>query len=156
MADILTDSRPEFLTQDPVGASGDAAKTVPATAGAEASRYSRTGDMIKARMPDLVKGAGFAPKGGNMPLTDLSDITTRASQATLDLRTETWRGYNARADVVQKGFRADFLNQFGYLKTALSAPSLMEQIGALVGGMPGGAEALKSWTAGNLGIGSVS
>ena len=47
----------------------------------EAGSYSSTGEMIKGRMPELVKGAGFAPKGGNMPLTDQTDILRRASQA---------------------------------------------------------------------------
>ena len=145
MADVLTADAPA-----PGGSAGALA-----SAATEAPKHSRTGDMIKARMPDLVKGAGMAVKGGNMPLTDQADITTRATQATVDLRTETWRGYNDRAGVVKSGFRPDFLNQFGYLKTALSAPSLMEQIGSLVSSIPGGGDALKSWTAGNLGIGSV-
>jgi len=147
MADILTTAD----NPAPAATSGQVA----ATAAAEATRYSATGDMIKAKMPDLVKGAGYAPRGGNEPLTDLADITTRSSQAVLDLRTETWRGYNSRADVVKSGFRPDFLSQFGYLQTALSQPSIGDQISSLIGGMPGGADALKSWTAGNLGIGSI-
>ncbi len=122
---------------------------------ASASRYSTTGDAIKAQMPNLVKGAGLARIGSNTPLTDQADITVRAHQATLDLRTETYRGYSNRQSVV-KSMNAGFLNQFGNLKTALTAPSVGEQLTQLVGMLPGGPEALKSFTAGNLGIGSVS
>jgi hypothetical protein len=73
----------------------------------------------------------------------------------MQLRAETSRGFTARSSVV-KGFRPEFLNQFGALKTALTMPSLGEQIAQLVGGLPGGGDALKSFTAGNLGIGTVS
>ena len=107
-------------------------------------------------MPAMVKGAGYAGPGGNTPLTDAADIATRTHNATMALRTETWRGYNAKSDVVNKGFNQGFLNQFGNLKTALTMPSIQEQIGQLVGMLPGGGDALKSFTAGNLGIGTVS
>ena len=90
---------------------------------AAASAHS-TGDAIKSAMPELVKGAGFARKGGNSPLHDHRDIALRAHQATLDLRNEVWRGYNSKADVVKSGFRGDFLNQFGALRTALMTPAL--------------------------------
>lgn len=119
------------------------------------ARHRSTGDAIKGAMPDLVKGAGLAAKGGNQPLTDPRQITVLASQAALDLRTEVHRGYTAKADVV-KSWNGDFLNQFGALRTALMTPSIGEQITQLFQNLPGGAEALaKSFTAGNLGIGSV-
>lgn len=121
----------------------------------EAGNYSSTGDMIKSRMSYMVKGAGFAAPGGNTPLTDESAIITKAHQATLDLRSSTYQGYQNRQQVT-KGLNQGFLNQFGYLKAALSAPSIGEQVQQLVGNMPGGAEAIsKSFTAGNLGIGSI-
>jgi hypothetical protein len=122
---------------------------------AAAAGHSSTGDAIKSAMPDLVKGAGFACKGGNAPLHDSRDIALRAHQATLDLRNEVHRGYSSKADVVKSGFRGDFLNQFGALRTALMTPSIGEQLSQILGMMPGGADALKSFTAGNLGIGSV-
>src|ERR1700685_1692159 len=53
---------------------------------AAAASASTTGDAIKSAMPELVKGAGFARKGGNSPLHDHRDIALRAHQATLDLR----------------------------------------------------------------------
>jgi hypothetical protein len=118
------------------------------------NRYNSTGDVLKSRMPELVKGAGFA-SGLNAPLSDPMQIMTKAHQATLDLRTETWRGFNDRASVV-KGMNGDFLSQRGYLKTALNAPSVSEQLQQLMKMIPGGADAAKSFTAGNLGIGSVS
>jgi len=125
-------------------------------AAAESAGARGTGDMIKARMPAMVKGAGFSQPGGNTPLTDQADIATRTHTATMALRTETWRGYNDKHAVVNKGFDQGFLNQFGRLKAALSMPSIGDQLTQLVSGMPGGADALKSFTAGNLGIGTVS
>lgn len=148
MADILTAENP---------APDTLSNSIQAMAqGNGADGYSRTGDKIKTTMTELVKGAGMATRGGNQPLTDLADITTRATKATVDLRTETWRGYHARADVVAKGFRPDFLSKYGLLANALNTPSPMEAISSLVSMIPGGADAVKSWTAGNLGIGSVS
>lgn len=115
------------------------------------AQHSRTGDAIKAAMPELVKGVGLARKGGNQPLEDPRQITVLASQAALDLRTEVRRGYTAKSDVV-KGMSGDFLGQFGALRIALNTPSIGEQIAQLFQGIPGGAEALaKSFTAGNLG-----
>lgn len=118
---------------------------------------STTGDVIKARMPDLVKGQGMAHRGGNMPLTDQVQILGKAHQATMDLRHSTWQGYHARADVIKSGFKPDFLRQYPVLQTALSAPSIGEQLQQFASLLPGGgSDALKSFTAGNLGIGSVS
>lgn len=123
---------------------------------ADASRYSSTGDAIKSAMPELVKGAGFAPRGGNTPLTDPRDIALRAHQATLDFRAAVSKGYSARSEVV-KSLNPGFLNQFGALRTALMTPSLGEQIASIFSNLPGGAEALqKSITAGNLGLGSIA
>jgi hypothetical protein len=125
---------------------------VAAQAGTEVNRYSRSGDMLKARMPAMVKGAGFVGNG-NTPLTDEIQIMTKAHQATLDLRTETYRGYADRSSVV-KGLNPSFLSQHGYLKTALSAPSLSEQIAQVLG--QANPDLARSFTAGNLGIGSIS
>ena len=81
--------------------------------------------MIKSRMPGLVKGAGYA---GNRqrPLEYPTEIMLKAQQATLDLRTETARGDTSRAEVT-KGLNQGFLSQFGYLKTALTTPTIGEQ-----------------------------
>jgi len=111
-------------------------------------------DAIRSAMPDLVKGAGFAKKGGNQPLTDTADITFRAHQATLDLRGAVWNGYNRKADVVKSGFNQGFLNEFGALRTALMTPSIGEQLSQIVQAI-GNPDLTRSFTAGNLGIGSV-
>ena len=137
-------------TENPAPA---AASEVIAAAAADASTYSSTGEMIKGRMPELVKGAGFAPKGGNMPLSDQTDILRRASQASLDLRMETRRGLTAKSSVV-KSFNPDFLNNFGALRTALETPSIGEQIGSFLGQVAS-PDLVRSFTAGNLGIGST-
>ena len=142
MADIMT-------TETDAPTTG----TISKAASVEAGRFNATGEMLRARMPQMVKGAGYVGNG-NTPLSDEVQIMTKAHQAALDLRTETYRGYQDKPGVV-KGLNGDFLNQFGYLKTALSAPSLGEQLGQIFGGMPGGADAFKSFTAGNIGVGSV-
>ena len=113
-----------------------------------------TGEMIKSRMPDLVKGAGMAYKGGNKPLDNHTDILTRSSQAALDLRMATMSGFHQKSATVNS-LNQGWLDQFGALKTALTQPSMSDIIGGLVSQLPGGADVVKSWTAGNLGIGSV-
>jgi hypothetical protein len=118
-------------------------------AAAEAHRYNRTGDMLKAKMPELVKGAGYVGTG-NAPLSDPLIVTTKAQQAAIELRTETNRGYTDRNSVV-KSLNGDFLNQFGNLKTALSAPSMNEQLQQIVGAI-GNPDLTRSFTAGNLGM----
>ena len=124
-----------------------------ASAAQTASQFSSTGDMIAARMPDLVKGAGLAPKGGNTLLSDHSDITTRGAEAAFQVRKETHRGLNQRAEVV-KSLNPGFLSQFGNLATALSQPSIGEQLQQFMGAVAT-PEVARSFTAGNLGIGSV-
>ena len=125
-----------------------------AQAANEAARYSKTGEMIAARMPDLVKGAGLAPKGGNTLLTDQADILTRSAQASLDIRTETARGFSRKSDVV-KSMNPSFLSQFGYLRTALEMPSVGEQLQSFMSAVAS-PDVVRSFTAGNLGIGSVN
>lgn len=121
----------------------------------DAQKHSHTTEVYKSVMPELVKGAGFAPRGGNAPLTDSADIMTRAAQATTDLRAETWRGFQNKSSVI-KGMNPRFLEKYGALKTALEAPSAYDVFSKVIASMPGGADALeKSFTAGNLGVGSV-
>ena len=157
MATVVEDPRQGVSaeqTLDPLTAQRYGTAANPADAASAAGSFSTTGDMIKGRMPDLVKGAGLAQKGGNTVLSDPGDILTRSAQATLALRMETAQGYRAKSSVV-KSFKGDFLSQFGALRTALEAPSLGEQMASAFAGMPGGADVAKSFTAGNLGIGSV-
>lgn len=137
MADILTMDSPAPTPGAAINA-----------AAADAGKYNHTGDMIGARMPELVKGAGYVT--GNQPLSDSTDIAIRSHQAALDLRVATNMGYTNKSQVV-KGLSQDFLGNFGYLKAALSQPSIGEQLQQMFGG----SEIGKSFTAGNLGIGSV-
>lgn len=141
MADILSmDSTPSQGS-----AFGEAA--------AEAPRYSRTGDMLKNRMSYMVKGAGFVGNG-NQALSDPGEIITKAHNATMSLRTETNRGYTNKTDVV-KNLSPSFLGQFGNLRTALTAPSVNESLQQIVTAI-GNPDLTRSFTAGNLGIGTVS
>jgi hypothetical protein len=152
VADLLT-------TDAPVNGA-----VVTAEAASESRQYSRAGEMLAARMPGLVKGAGFANTdhgtigsgrnpAGVAPLTDQTQVMLKAQQATLDLRNETYRGVHARADVV-KGLNSGFLDNFGYLKTALTTPSIGDQLTSMLGGLVS-PDLARSFTAGNLGIGSV-
>ena len=122
-------------------------------AASEAPRYSRTGDMLKNRMSYMVKGAGYVGNG-NQALSDSGQILTKAHQATMALRTETNRGYTNKTDVV-KSLNPQFLGQFGNLRTALSAPSMNESLQQIVQAI-GNPDLTRSFTAGNLGIGTVS
>lgn len=140
MADILS---AEALAPVPGAAIAQAAEDAPG--------FSHTGQMIQSRMNNLVKGAGFI--NGNQPISDPVQITTRAQQATLDLRVATAMGARNKSQVV-KGLSSKFLDDFGYLKTALTAPSIADQLQQMLSQL-GGADAAKSFTAGNLGIGSI-
>ena len=144
MADILTMDAPA----PPV------ASKVADQAASEAHQYGRGSDMFKARLPQMVKGAGYVGTG-NQPLTDPAQITFKASQAATSIRQATRDGFARKSSVV-KSLNPQFLGQFGSLQTALSMPSVGEQMQQIIGQMPGGADALKSFTAGNLGIGTVS
>lgn len=112
------------------------------------AQQGTTGKALMSAMPELVKGAGFAVKGGNQPLSSTADITLRAHQATVDLRAATWQGFNAKSHVV-KSFNDGFLNQFGALRTALTAPSIGEQLSQVLGQL--NPDLTRSFTAGNLG-----
>jgi hypothetical protein len=141
------------LEATPAGAGIDLSQPL-REAQADAARASSAGDVIKARMPNLVKGCTYA-EGVNEPLRDQGQILMKASQATLDLRTAIYQGMTDRPSVV-KNLSPDFLAQRGFLQTALNTPSPVEQIQKLLASMPGGADVAKSFTAGSLGIGTVS
>lgn len=155
MADVLTDLAS-------LEAPGPSTGTVAREAESQAEKFygKGTGAMIAGRMPDLVKGAGFVGPGGNQPLTNWSEINTKAAQASIDIRTETWRGFNNKSATV-RSLNQGWLNDFGALKTAMLQMSPKDYIDAVMANLPGGSEAIKSvaeksFTAGNLGIGSVS
>jgi hypothetical protein len=138
----------DILTAEPTAPNPGA---VISEAALDAPSYNHTGQMIQSRMTNLVKGAGFIT--GNRPLEDTVQVTARATQATMDLRVATAMGTRNKSQVV-KGLSTKFLDDFGYLKTALTAPSIVEQFQQVLSQL-GGADAAKSFTAGNLGIGSI-
>ena len=155
MADLLEDIRPDTAPaagQDALTSAlyGRSAQPV---SQADIAQHNTTGDALKSLMPDLVKGAGFACKGGNQPLSDPTDITLRASEAATKLRLSVRDGFSNKSSVV-KSFNPGFMSQFGALQTALSAPSVGEQVAQVLGQL--NPDLTRSFTAGNLGIGSVS
>lgn len=139
----------------PAEAQGAADPAIQQMAQGPARQHDHTTSVYKSVMPDLVKGEGFAGPGGNAPLTDRAQILTKAAQATVDLRAATWNGFRNKASVV-KGMNQEFLAKYGALRTALTQVSPLDAFSKVIGSMPGGQEALeKSFTAGNLGVGSV-
>ena len=110
---------------------------------------------LKAAMkPDLVKGAGLRGPGGNTLLSDQMDITTRIAKATVDLRTSSAAGYRAKASVV-KSMNPLFLAKYGALKAALERPDVGEQLQSFMSAVAN-PDVVRSFTAGNLAIGSVA
>lgn len=155
MADVLSD-----ITSLP--APGPSTGTVAAEAEQQANQYysKGAGAMIAGRMPELVKGAGFVGRGGNEPLSNWADINQRAAAATLDIRTQTAMGFRNKAATVAS-LNQGWLNEYGALKTAMLQVSPVEYINSVMENLQGGSEAVakaiaKSFTAGQLGIGSVS
>jgi hypothetical protein len=99
MADILT----------PTEVASEAAK--------EASWYDTPVDMLAGRMPEAVKGAGFARPGGTKVLDNQDEIFDRSFKATQALRSATFKGYHA-PDSVRKSLNPSFTSQFGNFMAA--------------------------------------
>jgi len=114
-----------------------AAGSVNAEAAAEARKYTHTGQMIAHRAELMVKGAGYVGNG-NTPLTDPGTVLTKAHKAVTSLRAHTSRSATATSEVI-KGISADFWR---------AKPNLYQS--AMLG-----EQALKSFTAGNLGLPGV-
>jgi len=155
VADVLTDIAG-------LEAPGPSTGQVAREAEQQASQYLSKGTtaMIAGRMPELVKGAGFVGPGGNKPLDNFADINSRAAEASIDIRARSRRGFHQKSSVVNS-LNQGWLNDFGALKTAMLQMSPMDYINGLMEHVPGGADAqkafaAKSFTAGHLGIGSVS
>jgi hypothetical protein len=68
--------------------------------------------MISGRMPNLVKGAGFAKIGGNEPLQDDGEIFKRSFEAERSLRASVKKSYKD-PDAVRKSINPAFSSQFG-------------------------------------------
>lgn len=78
----------------------------------EAAWYDTPMDMLAGRMPEAVKGAGFARPGGNKALDNPDEIFDRSFKATKALRAATKQGYT-NPDVVKSGMNPAFTSQFG-------------------------------------------
>jgi hypothetical protein len=130
MADILTAD--ETLTPAPMGAGADVSQLQ--AANASMARRSGYEGFFSQKAKTLVKGAGHLTTG--IPLSDESDVSVKASQAILDVRTSTYKGVTAGEDVV-RGISSDFWNA----SPARGLKMMAQQ----------GADLRKSFTAGNLG-----
>jgi len=75
-------------------------------------RYSRAKDMVTSKMPDLVKGVGFAKPGGNKPLTDDGEMFRRAMDAELALYTAVKQSVS-NPELVKAAINPAFTSQFG-------------------------------------------
>jgi len=82
------------------------------TAASEAQWYDTPVDMLAGRMPEAVKGAGFAIGRGNRPLDDPDEIFDKSFKAAKALRGATHRGYHD-PDSVRKSLNPAFSSQFG-------------------------------------------
>jgi hypothetical protein len=78
----------------------------------EASWYETPVDMLAGKMPEAVKGYGFAKPGGNKELDSQDEIFDRAFSATKALRAATHKGYT-QPDVVKSQLNPSFSSQFG-------------------------------------------
>jgi hypothetical protein len=85
-------------------------------------------------MPTLVKGAGFAKVGGNMPLTDDADIFRRSMRAEREFRAAIKKGIEQPGEVV-KGMSPEFGAQFGAFMTASPQAQAIQQLTAQLNGV---------------------
>ena len=128
---------------------GPAATQVLADAAAESSTYSSTGEMIKGRMPEP-QGA-CAPKGGTRP-----DRPDRHPAPCIPGQPGPAHGNPPRLRELRIGrevLQRRLPEQVRALRTALETPSIGEQISQVIG--VANPDLVRSFTAGNLGIGST-
>lgn len=104
------------------------------------AQYDRARDAITARMPQLVKGAGFVQPGGNTPLSDSTEILTRAMEAEKALYRATKAGIE-RPEAVKAGLNPSFTANYGAFLGATPqaatmnrwADELTAQLSAIIG-----------------------
>lgn len=94
----------------------------PAQAAAhEASWYEGATDMLAAKLPEAVKGFGFAKPGGVKPLEDQGEIFDRSFKASQALKASVRTSHSNPQSVV-KGLNPSFTSQFGLFNSAIGAP----------------------------------
>lgn len=91
------------------------------TAAAEASWYDGATDMLASKMPDAVKGFGYARPGGNKVLDNESEIFDRSFKAARALKASVSASHSDPQSVM-KGLNPGFMQQFGLFNSAMSAP----------------------------------
>jgi hypothetical protein len=105
---------------------GSAAQAALERAGSDERWYADAGDagsyrkpdlMLSDKMPTLVKGAGYARVGGNMPLSDDEQIFRRSMKAEVAFRKAIKQGIDNPGEVV-KGLSPEFAGQFGAFMSA--------------------------------------
>ncbi len=84
----------------------------------EAKWYNTATDMLSSRLPELVKGAGFAKPGGNAPLDDQTEILNRAYEANKAIKASVHKSHTDPQGVV-KGINPAFSQQFGTFTAAM-------------------------------------
>ncbi len=127
---------------------------------ADVDRYRTPDLMLSDKMPTLVKGAGYARVGGNMPLSDDEQIFRRSMKAEDAFRAAIKKGCNEPGEVL-KGLKPEFAGQFGAFMTAApqnqAIRQLATQFAAALENVPGiSKDVLKSITTSSpLGTGFV-
>jgi hypothetical protein len=91
------------------------------SASSEASWYDAAGDMLANKLPDAVKGFGFAKPGGTKPLDNSEEIFDRSFKAASALKASVRRSHSDPQSVV-KGLNPSFRSQFGLFDSAVGAP----------------------------------
>lgn len=119
----------------------------------DVQQHEHAGAALKAAMkPELFKGWGFRPQGGNQALEDPHQLTAYATKATVDMRVTAAQGHRARHSVV-KSMNPVFLNKYGALKAALERIQPGDHMQAFMEAT--NPDVAKSFTAGNIGINSI-
>jgi hypothetical protein len=139
VADIVTADEGLGAPQMGAGAPVGAVNAQMATAAARRSDFDA---LFQTKAKDLVKGVGHVTNNG-VPLSEgrhSGEIYTKASQASIDVRTATMMGAQ-NADSVLNGLSRDFMNDRNFAPLSYK---LRES-----------AKINKSFTAGNLGFGGT-
>jgi len=84
---------------------------------ADAERHRTPDLMLSDKMPTLVKGAGYARVGGNMPLNDDEQIFRKSMKAEDSFRAAIRKGISDPESVV-KGLSPEFAGQFAGFMSA--------------------------------------
>jgi hypothetical protein len=122
------------------------APDVATEAAREASWYDTPADMLAGRMPDAVKGAGFARPGGNKPLDNPDDIFDRSFKAVKALRKATRMGHE-HPEIVKSQLNPAFTSQFGaFLQGPAGAGGGMGELVSQLNSAFSQVDALKNFT----------